>query len=155
KMADTDQPKASPVTTDAAHETEGHLSGESSTASAPLEHVSERAEDHDPSELPPDGLPQAALDNMSDTAKAQLADHVDWLISGAGDQLTFASDAPNQTPNVRAPLEHVPEQAEDHVPAEVPPNGLPQDALDQMQSMQTGLFQILVTHLLIRCSALA
>ena len=61
------------------------------------------AENHVPSDIPPNGLPQAALDHMSETALEQItADH---------DSLIF----PRQF-----------SQAGDHVPSDSPPNGLPQ-----------------------------
>jgi hypothetical protein len=43
--------------------------------------VPAQAEGLVPSEVLPDGLPQVALDHMSETALAQLADDPDWLIS--------------------------------------------------------------------------
>jgi hypothetical protein len=107
------------------------LPRQNSTVPAPLEQLPEPTQDHVPSDLPPDGLPQAAVDHMSDTAKEQLADHVNWLISHPDDQLTFlTTDVPSQNSTVPAPLEQLPEPTQDHVPSDLPPDGLPQAAVD-------------------------
>jgi len=127
----------------------------------PTRKVPPQAEGHVPTAIPPDGLPQVALDQMDDTALTQLAAHVGWLISSdntssvslpaiaeqavnnGGDQFVFeglpqaAVDhmddlAFAQLATSLAPLDNVPPQAESHVPTAIPPDGLPQAALDHM-----------------------
>ena len=46
----------------------------------PLDQVPDQAMSHVPDEIPPQGLPDEALDNMSHIATTQLMDHVPWLI---------------------------------------------------------------------------
>jgi hypothetical protein len=95
---------------------ESDAPSQKSTVVAPLEHVPEHAKDHVPSDLP-DGLPQAALDHMSDTANAQLTDHVEWLNLNPVDRFAFSTaDVPSQSST--PPLEHVAEEAVQVVPAD-------------------------------------
>jgi len=99
-----------------------------SSNATPLDHIPAQAEGHVPPDTPPDGLPQTALDNVSGAAEAQLAHHVEWLIStDAVDALSQSSNAP--------PLDHIPPQAEDYVPPDIPPDDLPQTALENMSGM--------------------
>jgi hypothetical protein len=136
-MAKNDPSEMLPAAADGAAINSGNPSAlteelnQSSSLPAPLEQLPEPTQDHVPSDLPPDGLPQAAVDHMSDTAKEQLADHVNWLISHPDDQLTFlTTDVPSQNSTVPAPLEQLPEPTQDHVPSDLPPDGLPQAAVD-------------------------
>jgi hypothetical protein len=55
--------------------------------SDPLAHVPQQAAEQVPVKLPPDGLPQIAVDQIPDAAAAQLAEHFDWL--SESDQFIF------------------------------------------------------------------
>ena len=101
----------------------------SSQVSASLDNVPSQAEGLVPSDVPPDGLPQAALTHMSLTAVEQLTKHAAWLIPDS-DELRFSTtDAVSQS---SPPLDNVPPQAEGHVPSDLLPDGLQQDVLDTM-----------------------
>ena len=153
------------------------------TSELPLAHVPQEAAEQVPEKVPPEGLPQVAVDQMSDAATDQLAEHVDWLNDGdqfifpdlhalsqtliestllrvqaadgptqvelnpmadaaadqftghldwlkIGDQLTFQiSEATHQASN-EPPLSHVSDQGTEHVPEQVPPHGLPDQAVN-------------------------
>jgi len=107
-------------------ETNGHVP---SQQAAPLEHVPEQAKDHVPDSVPPNGLPSEAVTNMAQMAKDQVAD---WLLSDGFEVPETNGHVPSQQ---AAPLEHVPEQAKDHVPDSVPPNGLPSEAVTNTAQM--------------------
>jgi len=93
---------------------------------SPLEHVPEQAKDHVPEAVPAEGLPSEALDHMA----AMPLSHVPgWLLPDGFEFVETNGHGPLQQ---AAPLEHVPEQAKDHVPATVPPNGLPSEAVTHM-----------------------
>ncbi len=76
----------------------------------------------------PDGLTQVNFNLMADAAAEQLTGHLDWL--KIGDQLTFQiSEATHQASN-EPPLSHVSDQGAEHVPEQVPPHGLPDQAIN-------------------------
>jgi hypothetical protein len=109
---------------DEVSETNGH--GPPQQA-GPLEHVPEQAKDHVPDTVPPNGLPSEAVIHMAPMAK----DHVpDWLLS---DGFAF-SETDGHGPPQQEPLKLVPEQAEEHVPDAVPPEGLPSEALAHVEN---------------------
>jgi len=55
--------------------------GEPGAGPQPLDHVPDQAGSHVPEVVPPDvTLPAAAVDHMSDVAKAHLTLHTDWFV---------------------------------------------------------------------------
>ena len=76
----------------------------------------------------PDGFTQVNFNPMADAAAEQLTGHLDWL--KIGDQLTFhISEATHQASN-EPPLSDVSDQGAEHVPEQVPPHGLPDQAIN-------------------------
>jgi hypothetical protein len=57
------------------------FAGNPGASSQPIDHVPDQAAPHVPEVVPPDvTLPNAAVDHMSDVAKAHLALHTDWFV---------------------------------------------------------------------------
>jgi len=99
----------------------------SAPASPPADHLPEQA--HVPPVVPPPvtlpdaaSLPAAAVTHMAPQAKDNLADH-----------FVFDTNIVNNSGPPSQPIDHLPEQAVDHVPPVVPPPvTLPEAALGHM-----------------------
>jgi hypothetical protein len=116
--------KASEATHEASNET-------------PLSHVSDQGAEHVPEQVPPDGLPPVALDNIATTsAQNQLENHVDWLLQA--DQLAFSPSDPLQTTN--AALEQTPTEPllESTLPADIQITDVPIETVEDM-TISTGV----------------
>jgi hypothetical protein len=77
-----------------------------------------------------DRLTQVDLNPMADAAAEQLTGHLDW--TKIGDQLTFKTSEATHEASNEPPLSHVSDPGAELVPEQVPPQGLPDQALVNM-----------------------